>query len=77
MSCSTRHIFGCSEAALFQGPNSLDSILNYPMYTALLDAFTIPGPQNTSAVSDMIAQSQAKFKVCNLPYIPHLSMDSV
>ncbi|KAG1748968.1 glycoside hydrolase family 13 protein [Suillus paluster] len=49
-------------ASLFQGPNSLDSILNYPMYAALVNAFTIPGPQNTSAVSDMIAQEAAKFK---------------
>ncbi|KAJ8584457.1 glycoside hydrolase family 13 protein [Rhizopogon salebrosus TDB-379] len=57
-------VFGSDidDAALYQGPNSLDSILQYPMYTALLDAFTIPGPQNISAVSDMIAQSQAKFK---------------
>ncbi|KAG1759096.1 glycoside hydrolase family 13 protein [Suillus occidentalis] len=49
-------------AAVYQGPNALDSILNYPMYTALLNAFTIPGQQNTSAVADMIAQEAAKFK---------------
>ncbi|KAG2048742.1 glycoside hydrolase family 13 protein [Suillus hirtellus] len=50
------------DAALYQGPNALDSILNYPMYTALLDAFTLPGPQNMSAVADMIGQEAAKFK---------------
>jgi hypothetical protein len=62
----------CSDAALYQGPNALDSILNYPMYTALLNAFTIPGQQNTSAVTDMIAQEAAKFKVCG----PHLSVNA-
>lgn len=61
----------CSSAALYQGPNALDSILNYPMYTALLNAFTIPGQQNTSAVADMIAQEAAKFKVCG----PHLCVN--
>ncbi|KAG2041437.1 glycoside hydrolase family 13 protein [Suillus americanus] len=57
-------VFGSDidDAALYQGPNALDSILNYPMYTALLDAFTIPGSLNTSAVTDMIAQEAAKFK---------------
>ncbi|KAH7927724.1 glycoside hydrolase family 13 protein [Leucogyrophana mollusca] len=57
-------VFGSdiNEAAEYQGPNSLDSILHYPMYNALVEAFTIPGPQNMSAVSDMIAQSKTKFK---------------
>ncbi|KAG2080264.1 glycoside hydrolase family 13 protein [Suillus cothurnatus] len=57
-------VFGSDveDTALFQGSNALDSTLNYPMYTALLNAFTIPGPQNTSAVADMIAQEAAKFK---------------
>jgi len=31
------------------------------MYTALVEAFTIPGPQNISALSNMITQSKAKF----------------
>ncbi|KAG1900749.1 glycoside hydrolase family 13 protein [Suillus fuscotomentosus] len=57
-------VFGSDidDAALYQGSNALDSILNYPMYTALLDAFTLPGPQNMSAVADMIGQQAAKFK---------------
>lgn len=63
----------CSDAALYQGSNALDSILNYPMYTALLDAFTLPGPQNMSAVADMIGQEAAKFKVCG----PHLSVNAL
>jgi alpha-amylase len=33
------------------------------MYGALVNAFTIPGPQNMSALMDMIAQSKQKFKV--------------
>ncbi|KAG1882923.1 glycoside hydrolase family 13 protein [Suillus subluteus] len=57
-------VFGSDidDTALYQGPNALDSVLNYPMYTALLDAFTIPGSLNTSAVADLIAQEAAKFK---------------
>lgn len=51
---------------MFQGPNALDSVLNYPMYTALANAFTIPGQQNMSAMTDMIAQSQQKFKVIEM-----------
>ncbi|KAH8108459.1 alpha-amylase [Phellopilus nigrolimitatus] len=50
-----------SQAAPYQGKNSLDSILHYPMYNALTSAFTIPGPQNMSAVTDMINQSKALF----------------
>ncbi|THG98907.1 hypothetical protein EW026_g3356 [Hermanssonia centrifuga] len=49
-------------ASQYQGPQALDSILQYPMYGALVDAFAIPGPQNMSAMTDMIAQSKAKFK---------------
>lgn len=57
-------VFGSdiNDAALYQGSNALDSILNYPMYSALLDAFTLPGPQNMSAVADMIGQEAVKFK---------------
>ncbi len=55
-----------SFASQYQGPQALDSILQYPMYGALVDAFAIPGPQNMSAMTDMIAQSKAKFKVSTL-----------
>ncbi|KAN0075281.1 glycoside hydrolase family 13 protein [Tylopilus felleus] len=50
------------DASAFQGPNALDSVLNYPMYGALVNTFTIPGQQNMSALTDMIAQSKQKFK---------------
>ena len=33
------------------------------MYNALVQAFAIPGPQNMSALKDMITQSKQKFKV--------------
>ncbi|KAJ3528036.1 hypothetical protein NM688_g8046 [Phlebia brevispora] len=49
-------------AAQFQGPQSMDAILQYPMYTALVEAFALPGPQNMSALTDMVQQSKAKFK---------------
>jgi alpha-amylase len=52
-----------SAAAPYQGPTGLDSILHYPMYYALTEAFVIPGPQNMSAVVDMMNQSKQKFMV--------------
>lgn len=51
-----------TQAAQYQGPNALDSILNYPMYGVLVDAFAIPGARNVSAVADTIAQSRKLFK---------------
>lgn len=47
-------------AATWQGP--LDSILHYPMYNALVEAFAIPGHQNMTAVTDTIVQAKKKFK---------------
>ncbi|EKM82841.1 hypothetical protein AGABI1DRAFT_82568 [Agaricus bisporus var. burnettii JB137-S8] len=47
--------------AQYQGPQGLDSVLNYPMYTALVEAFGIPGPGNITAVSTVIEQSQNSF----------------
>ncbi|CCM03833.1 uncharacterized protein FIBRA_05982 [Fibroporia radiculosa] len=54
-----------SQAAQYQGPDALDSILNYPMYGALVNAFAIPGQRNASAVTDAITQSKALFKFRN------------
>ncbi|PPQ74193.1 hypothetical protein CVT26_004490 [Gymnopilus dilepis] len=48
--------------AMYQGPQALDSVLNFPLYTALVDAFTIPGPQNISALVDVFTQSKTLFK---------------
>ncbi|KAI0637259.1 alpha-amylase [Trametes polyzona] len=48
------------KALQWQGEKALDAILNYPMYNALVEAFTIPGPQNMSAVTEMIKQIKQK-----------------
>lgn len=55
------HVF--SQAASYQADNELDSILNYPMYGALVEAFAIPGNLNTSAVSSLMEIYPNKFKV--------------
>lgn len=49
--------------AMYQGPQSLDSVLNYPMYTALVAGFQLPGPGNMSAIADTFEQSKLKYTV--------------
>lgn len=61
--------WGSSIVAGYQGPQALDSTLNYPMYGALVQAFTIPGQQNMSAVTDMIAEQRAKNLVRMTPAV--------
>jgi hypothetical protein len=41
----------------------MDSVLNYPLYDAIVQGFTIPGPGNLSNVSDVMGQIQNSFKV--------------
>ncbi|THV08060.1 glycoside hydrolase family 13 protein [Dendrothele bispora CBS 962.96] len=48
------------DAAQWQGP--LDSVLNFPLYSSLLQGFTIPGPANITAVTDTLTQSKKLFK---------------
>lgn len=58
-------VFGGVEVdpiAQFQGPQALDSVLNFPMYSALMEAFAIPGPKNITALQTVLADSKAKFK---------------
>ncbi|KAI0798094.1 alpha-amylase [Abortiporus biennis] len=57
-------VFGddINEAASYQAPNELDSILNYPMYTALTQAFWIPGALNSSAITNTLELYKTKFK---------------
>jgi len=58
-------VFGGQEVepiAMYQGPGALDSVLNFPLYSALVSAFSIPGPQNISALADVFTQSKSKFK---------------
>lgn len=49
------------DCAEWQG-DVLDSVLNYPMYTALTQAFQIPGPLNISALTDTLSQSKQLYK---------------
>lgn len=49
--------------AEFQGPDALDSTLNYPLYYALVAAFGLPGPQNMSALTDVLSQSKTTYTV--------------
>lgn len=48
---------------MYQGPQALDSVLNFPLYSALVNAFTIPGPANVSGLAAVFEQSKTKFKV--------------
>jgi hypothetical protein len=49
--------------AEFQGPDALDSTLNYPLYYAVVAAFGLPGPQNMSALTDVLSQSKTTYTV--------------
>ncbi|KIJ29885.1 glycoside hydrolase family 13 protein [Sphaerobolus stellatus SS14] len=49
-------------AASYQGPDALDSVLNYPIYDALVEAFAIPGPQNMTALVQVMQQSKQSYK---------------
>jgi hypothetical protein len=69
-----------SPVAQYQGPQGLDSVLNYPMRSALVEAFTIPGPNNITAVSTVFEQSKKSFHVrhaqfCSLA-LTHSSQDT-
>ncbi|KAJ6547139.1 glycoside hydrolase superfamily [Mycena capillaripes] len=47
-----------ANVAEFQGSDALDSVLNYPLYYALVAAFGLPGPQNMSALTTVLDQSK-------------------
>ncbi|KAJ7168123.1 alpha-amylase [Mycena crocata] len=51
-----------STVAEFQGPDALDSALNFPLYYALVAAFGLPGPQNMSALTTVLSQSKTAYK---------------
>ncbi|KAF8526445.1 glycoside hydrolase family 13 protein [Gautieria morchelliformis] len=55
-------VFGydITEAASYQGP--LDSVLNYPIYDALTQAFVLPGPQNMNTLVRVMNQSKQQYK---------------
>jgi alpha-amylase len=60
-------VFGSdiTEAASYQGP--LDSVLNYPIYDALTQAFVLPGPQNMNTLVQVMNQSKQQYRV-RLPF---------
>jgi alpha-amylase len=49
------------DVAQYQGPQSLDSVLNFPTYTALVQAFAIPGPRNVTALAKVFDESKRRF----------------
>lgn len=55
-----------SSVAAWQGPQALDSVLNFPLYNALKAAFAIPGPvngtNNVTALAQTFTDSKTKFK---------------
>lgn len=58
-------IFGgldVDDIASYQGPQALDSVLNFPLYAGLAEAFTIPGPRNVTALAQVFSESKNKFK---------------
>lgn len=42
---------------------SMDSVLNYPLYDAIVQGFSIPGPKNLSGLATVMGQIQNNFKV--------------
>ena len=48
-------------ASQYQGQGTLDSILNYPVYDALVDAFKIPGDANTTGLAQVHDAMKAHF----------------
>ncbi|KAF8589927.1 glycoside hydrolase family 13 protein [Ramaria rubella] len=57
-------VFGpdVSEAAGYQGPEALASVLNYPIYYALVQAFGLPGPQNMTGLVEIMEQSKQQYQ---------------
>ena len=41
----------------------MDSVLNYPLYDAIVQGFSIPGPGNLSGLATVMGQIQKNFKV--------------
>lgn len=62
-----------SPIAQYQGPQALDSVLNFPMYSALVEAFAIPGPRNVTALANVIQQSKTSFKVLSFIWLFRMS----
>jgi len=46
----------------------MDSVLNYPLYDAIVQGFSIPGPGNLSGLATVMGQIQKNFKVLPSPH---------
>jgi len=55
-------VFGSDISLASSYQKSMDSVLNYPLYDAIVQGFAIPGPANLSNVSAVMAQIQNSFK---------------
>ena len=49
-------------ASQFQGPGTLDSILNFPGYNAVVEAFKLPGKTDTAGLAKVHDSMKASFK---------------
>jgi alpha-amylase len=54
----------------------MDSVLNYPLYDAIVQGFSIPGPRNMSNVSAVMGQIQNSFKVCRIHLVVAMTNSS-
>ena len=57
-------VFGddISLASQYQGPGTLDSILNFPVYNALVNAFKIPGSVDTAGLARAHDTMKTRFR---------------
>ena len=49
-------------ASQYQGPGTLDSILNFPVYNALVEAFKIPGNADTAGLARAHDAMKTRFR---------------
>ncbi|KAH9981459.1 alpha-amylase [Lactifluus volemus] len=55
-------VFGSDINLVSSYQEVMDSVLNYPLYDAIVQGFTIPGPSNLSGLATVMGQIQASFK---------------
>jgi alpha-amylase len=55
-------VFGAEVEPAASYQKVLDSVLNYPIYDALIQAFSIPGPSNMSGLAQVHKLAKTAFK---------------
>ncbi|KAI0256530.1 glycoside hydrolase family 13 protein [Lactifluus subvellereus] len=55
-------VFGSDIALASSYQQVMDSVLNYPLYDAIVQGFSIPGPGNLSGLATVMGQIQTSFK---------------